>query len=155
MPLSALFRPPSPSSFAMASAVKSLLGNGVQEIRFAFSQTAPASASLRSDDQRAATTTSSTDTRGGTTPTQAVSDVLLLRASFLPCRRSVLSSCPLSRQFVAAVYPQLKSASPNFPVLVRESSEAQPKITARYGQTTQTDAQTGTSTTTCGRLPRA
>ena len=38
----------------MASSVKQLLGNGVQEIRFAFCQTGAPSASLRSDDQPAA-----------------------------------------------------------------------------------------------------
>jgi len=66
----------------MASTIKHLLGNGVQEIRFAFSQTAPASNSLR--------------------------------------------------QFVANTYPQLKSLSPSFPVLVRESANSRARITARY-----------------------
>jgi len=66
----------------MASSVKHLLGNGVQEIRFAFCQTGSSSASLR--------------------------------------------------QFVASAYPQLKKLSPTFPVLVRESRGATPKITARY-----------------------
>lgn len=41
--------------------------------------------------------------------------------------------CVINSQFVASNYPQLKSFSPSFPILIRESANAQPKITARFG----------------------
>ena len=52
-------------------------------------------------------------------------------------RSALLLFSVCCRQFVATAYPQLKSLSPSFPVLIRESKGAQPRITARYGEDTQ------------------
>lgn len=68
---------------SVPQAILSGLSKGVQELRFAFCQTSPASAGLR--------------------------------------------------EFVTKNYNTLKSGNPRLPILVREASGAQPKITARFG----------------------
>lgn len=72
---------------------------------------------------------------GATTPRGS-----LTSPPFVAPRRSRSASAVVSlccRQFVATAYPQLKSLSPSFPVLIRESKGAQPRITARYGEDTR------------------
>jgi len=38
-----------------------------------------------------------------------------------------------ARDFVLSTYQALKKANPEFPILVRESARAQPRLVARYG----------------------
>ena len=47
------------------------------------------------------------------------------------CQKSAASQGV--RQFVEKCYVPLKSANPNFPIMVRECSGIQPKLWARYG----------------------
>ncbi|KAJ6661349.1 hypothetical protein lerEdw1_014977 [Lerista edwardsae] len=49
------------------------------------------------------------------------------------CQRSPASQG--ARDFIEQHYVTLKKANPDFPILIRECSDVQPKLWARYGQT--------------------
>ncbi len=44
-----------------------------------------------------------------------------------------LLSLALNSSFVAKNYPTLKKLNPSFPILIREASNAEPMLFARYG----------------------
>lgn len=48
--------------------------------------------------------------------------------------KHVRLSLPPNREFIEKHYVELKKANPSLPILIRECSDVQPKLWARYGE---------------------
>lgn len=48
-------------------------------------------------------------------------------------KKSLFHHCLYCREFIETEYVQIKQNNPNFPILIRECRDIQPRVWARYG----------------------